>query len=215
MNTAQKALMLVPGWQNLVRTFALTQQQSSQLCEYSARVLEANELFNITAITELDDFVAYHLEDSLALTYGVDVKKITMLADIGTGGGFPAIPLKIVFPHLHIMLLEVNKKKIEFLNGVITSLGLTQTYVGDMDWRTFLRKTDEPIDLFTARASLHTDELMRMFKLGSPYKQSTLVYWASQEWKINSLEQQFFVKEVSYTVKNRQRRLIFFAKTGN
>lgn len=81
-----------------------------------------------------------------------------------------------------------------------------------MDWRTFLRKTKYPIDLFTARASLHTDELIRMFKPSCLYNKSGLVYWASKEWHLSAIEEPFFSKEVTYTVKNRQRKLIFFAR---
>ena len=81
-----------------------------------------------------------------------------------------------------------------------------------MDWRTFLRKTDEPIELFVSRASLHTDELMRMFKPSCPYNNRQLVYWASVEWQITKQEEPFFEREIEYMVKTKKRRLIFFAR---
>ncbi len=58
------------------------------------------------------------------------------------GPDFPGIPLKIVFPHLQISLIEVAHKKINFLNEVIRALNLENVEVVDLDWRTFLRKTE-------------------------------------------------------------------------
>jgi 16S rRNA (guanine527-N7)-methyltransferase len=202
----------LPEWQTFVQEFKPDKKQVEQVQTYISLLLEANELFNLTAITDLQNVVAYHLQDSLALTKGIDLQSLSMLADIGTGAGLPGIPIKIIFPHLKVGLLEVNKKKIEFLKSVIAMLELENIEVWDIDWRTFLRKTNYPIDLFTSRASLHTDELMRMFKPSCSYNKSTLIYWASKDWHLSTIEEPFFVKEMAYTVKNRERKLIFFAK---
>lgn len=212
MNIPAITLEQLPEWKAFTQEFNVSKKQVEQLHTYISLVLEANELFNLTAITDLHNVVAYHIQDSLALAKGVDLATISALADIGTGAGLPGIPIKIMFPHIKVGLLEVNKKKIEFLKSVIAMLGLEDIEVWDIDWRTFLRKTSYPAQLFTARASLHTDELMRMFKQSSAYNQSTLVYWASKDWHISHIEEPFFVKEVPYTIKSRQRRLIFFAK---
>lgn len=201
----------LPMWRNFVSEHKLNQTQSDQFARYLKMLQQHNELINLTAITETDNIIASHFQDSLALSKFVDCNSLAMIADVGTGGGFPGIPLKIAFPHLKVILIEVTKKKIEFLNLVIDTLELTDIQVHDMDWRTFIRKTDYPIDLFVSRASLHTDELMRMFKENCVYKTRQLVYWASQDWKLTPLEQPYFVKEVSYVIKQKKRRLIFFA----
>ena len=120
----------------------------------------------------------YHFIDSLIVANYIDLTTIKSIADVGTGGGFPGIPLKILYPHLSMTLIEVTEKKIRFLENVVAQLGLSSVEIVNLDWRTFLRKTSSPIDLFVSRASLHSDELLKMFKPSCVYKQATLVYWA-------------------------------------
>ncbi len=201
----------LPKWRNFVSEYQLSSVQSEQFATYLKLLQQHNELINLTAIIDTDNIIASHFQDSLALSKFVDFNKLTMIADVGTGGGFPGIPLKIAFPHLNVILIEVTKKKIEFLNHVIDTLQLENIEVQDIDWRTFIRKTDYPVDLFVSRASLHTDELMRMFKENCVYKTRQLVYWASQEWQLAPAEKPYFVKEVSYAIKQKKRRFIFFA----
>lgn len=198
-------------WRAFVSEYQLSSVQSEQFATYLKLLQQHNELINLTAITDTDNIIASHFQDSLALSKFIDFNKLTMIADVGTGGGFPGIPLKIAFPHVNVILIEVTKKKIEFLNHVIDTLQLENIEVQDIDWRTFIRKTDYPVDLFVSRASLHTDELMRMFKQNCVYKTRQLVYWASQEWQLTPAEKPYFVKEVSYAIKQKKRRFIFFA----
>lgn len=199
------------AWHNFVAEYQLSDLQSEQFKTYLKMLQQHNELINLTAITDTENIIASHFQDSLMLSKYIDFNKLSMIADVGTGGGFPGIPLKILFPHLHVILIEVTKKKIEFLNEVIGALSLEGIEVQDMDWRTLLRKTDYPVDLFVSRASLHTDELMRMFKENCVYKTRQLVYWASKEWQLSPVEQPYFVKEVSYEIKQKKRRFVFFA----
>lgn len=204
-------MQMLPRWRAFISEYNLSPLQSEQFQTYLKMVQEHNELINLTAITDTENIIASHFQDSLALSKFIDCNKLTMIADVGTGGGFPGIPLKIAFPHLRVVLIEVTKKKIEFLNTVISTLKLEGIHVQDIDWRTFIRKTDEPIDLFVSRASLHTDELMRMFKENCVYRTRQLVYWASQEWQLTSIEKPYFVKEASYMIMQKKRRFIFFA----
>ena len=129
---------------------------------------------------------------------------------MGTGAGFPGIPLKIVYPHLHVILIEVVQKKVKFLNAVIQDLRLTNIEVVSFDWLTFLHKSTYPIDLFCARASLAPALLVTMFAPWSLYKKSKLVYWASTSWEKSAEIVPFFEKEVSYTVGQKSRKLVFF-----
>lgn len=207
----QSVLQELPQWQKFITHFKLNETQQKQFARYFELLSEYNELFNLTAIIQPSEIVAYHFQDSLALSQFVDFNAIQMIADVGSGAGFPGIPLKIMYPHLDVQLIEVTKKKIEFLELVCAELDLDNIMTMDIDWRTFLRKTDEPIDLFVSRASLHPDELIRMFKGNCPYRTKKVVYWASKEWQLSAVEEPFFEKEVTYKVGSKERRFVFFA----
>lgn len=208
----QSVLQELPQWHSFIKKFELTSAQQAQFARYFELLSEYNELFNLTAIIQPAEIVAYHFQDSLAIASFVDFKSLSMVADVGSGAGFPGIPLKIMFPHLDVILIEVTKKKIEFLELVCAELDLENIMTMDIDWRTFLRKTDEPVDLFVSRASLHPDELIRMFRANCPYRDKQVVYWASTEWHIMASEKPFFEKEVTYKVGSKERRFIFFGK---
>src|SRR5438105_1844085 len=98
-------------WLSFVQTNHLNEQQANQFKSYLSLLLEWNERFNITAITDPQKIVLDHFQDSLALTQFIDRSMIKGIADIGSGGGFPGIPLKIVLPDMPVVLIEVNSKK--------------------------------------------------------------------------------------------------------
>ena len=166
----------------------------------------------MTAITDIKEIISYHFQDSLRLADAVDLASIQMLADVGTGAGFPGIPLKLKYPDLQVILIEVTRKKINFLEMVINTLGLEGIQVFPFDWRTFIRSTEYPVDLICARASLQLDELFRMFKPTCPYNQATLVYWATQGWQPLEQERRYLQKIVPYTVGKKARKLVLFAQ---
>ena len=172
-------------------------------------VIEWNKKVNLTTLIDPADIISYHFEDSLQVTRFVDFSTCKGAADIGTGAGFPGLPIKIKYPELPMVLIEVNNKKIAFLNHVIQQLGLTDVIVSGLDWRTFLRKSQYSLDIFFARASLRPEELIRLFKPSSHYKQAQLVYWASQDWHADKRMELFVKKEEVYTVGAKKRKLIF------
>lgn len=198
-------------WKWLQETCALSDTQIEQLHRYYMLLIAGNERCNLTTITEEEAVVAYHFADSLLLGRNYPMSQSKGLVDIGSGAGFPGLALKIAFPHLHVLLLEVVEKKRAFLQSVIAELGLTDIEVSGLDWRTFLRYPAKyPYDLFCARASLQMDELVRLFKPSSPYRDATLVYWASEQFELTERERPFFDHEVKYSVGNRERRYLFF-----
>ena len=114
-------------------------------------------------------------------------------------------------PHITMNLVEVNLKKVHFLNLVAQELGLTNVVVHTYDWRTFLRKYTGVADLFIARASLQVDELLRIFKPSSQFKTSTFIYWASKKWVPTLEEKEYLNRCSSYTVGQKERQLCFFS----
>jgi len=103
---------------------SLSDKQVNQFMTYYDLLIEWNSFMNLTAITDYDEVVMKHFIDSLAICQYVDFEKNDSLIDIGTGAGFPGIPLKIVFPNLKITLLDSLNKRINFLNTVIETLEL-------------------------------------------------------------------------------------------
>lgn len=102
----------------------LTDTQKQQFVRYYELLIEWNKVMNLTGITDFDEVLVKHFVDSLSITKGMDMEKIQTCIDVGTGAGFPGIPLKIAFPHLQITLLDSLNKRLKFLDEVILQLGL-------------------------------------------------------------------------------------------
>lgn len=103
----------------------LRDEQKHQFDLFYELLVEWNKVMNLTGITEYEEVNEKHFVDSLSITKAIDMNSLDNLIDIGTGAGFPGIPLKIAFPHLKVVLLDSLKKRIKFLNTVIEELRLT------------------------------------------------------------------------------------------
>lgn len=102
----------------------LSEKQMNQFIKYYEMLVEKNKVMNLTGITEWEEVVQKHFLDSLSLVYAVDIEDGMKVLDLGTGAGFPGIPLKIAFPEMNIVLLDSLNKRIKFLQEVIDTLGL-------------------------------------------------------------------------------------------
>lgn len=102
----------------------LTEKQIEQFLIYYEMLIEKNKVMNLTAITEYDEVIEKHFLDSISLCQVYDLSKPVTILDMGTGAGFPGIPLKIAFPEVEITLADSLNKRIKFLDEVIEALGL-------------------------------------------------------------------------------------------
>ena len=136
----------------------LTEEQLKKFEKYYELLVFYNEKFNITAITEKSEVYKKHFIDSVL---GVDKVCGQTLIDIGSGGGFPAIPIKIVKEDISLTMLEATGKKCEFLKTVVKELGLNNVTVINGRAEDLAKKEEyrEKFDVCTARAVARLNSL--------------------------------------------------------
>lgn len=163
----------------------LSEKQVEQFTNYYEMLVETNKVMNLTAITELEEVISKHFLDSLLLAeIYPEIKhkqyKGTVL-DLGTGAGFPGIPLKIAFPHLHITLMDSLNKRVKFLNTVINELDLCDISAihGRAEEAARDKRYREQFDLCVSRAvanlstlSEYTLPFVKVSGMCIPYKSS-------------------------------------------
>lgn len=132
----------------------LTEKQIEQFGKYYELLVEWNKVMNLTGITEFDEVMQKHFVDSVAAAKYAEMEKVNSLIDVGTGAGFPGIPLKIVYPHIQVTLLDSLNKRIKFLEEVVDNLGLTgiETVHGRAEDAAKKAEYREQFDLSVSRA---------------------------------------------------------------
>lgn len=129
---------------------SLTKDQTEKFRIYADFLLEYNNHTNLTAIKDRNEVYLKHFYDSLLLSKYTKLKKEKVL-DIGSGAGFPGIPLKIIFPDIKLTLIDANRKKTDFLTQLKSKLSIEYCVVNDRA-ENYIKKERECYDIVLSRA---------------------------------------------------------------
>lgn len=198
----------------------LSNEQFQMLETYADLLIEWNQKFNLTAITNRDDIYLKHFLDCLLLAN--KLQDNTDLIDVGTGAGFPGIIIKIYKPNINIVLLEPNNKKVLFLNEVINKLNLKNISVNNQRSEDYCRQHYQQFDYVTARAVASLNILcelcLPLIKIGGffyamkgPKAQEEL---KEAQNAIAELSCQY-VEEEKFEINDSTRIIIKIQKKGN
>lgn len=197
----------------------LSEEQKTQFDAYFSALIETNKQLNLTAITEEDEVVVKHFLDSV-LPKDFFTQNSSVV-DIGSGAGFPAIPLKILRPDLHIYMVDSLNKRVNFLNQVVLQLKFEKAYAIHSRAEDFARKNREKYDFTVARAvaPLNTlvEYLLPLVKIGGyavVYKSAKLdEELKNAEKAINILGGKIEkIEEYSIVEGDLQRKILFIKK---
>ncbi|ANE46031.1 16S rRNA methyltransferase [Paenibacillus swuensis] len=136
------------------RGLILSETQWNQFEIYLRELVSWNEKMNLTGITERSQVYLKHFYDSISLAFYVPMDAVKNLADIGSGAGFPSIPLKIMFPHVQVTIVDSLNKRIQFLKHLVSEIGLDGVQCVHGRAEDLARKPElrDAFDLVTARA---------------------------------------------------------------
>ncbi len=129
----------------------LSLEQSAKFESYYTTLIEVNEVMNLTAITDKEEIYRKHFLDSLEITRALPKSKYS-LCDVGSGAGFPSIPLAIVDPKVEVTIIDALHKRIRFLNDLIKKLDLTNVKAFHARAEEYAKEYRESFDVVTARA---------------------------------------------------------------
>jgi 16S rRNA (guanine527-N7)-methyltransferase len=177
--------------------------------DYVQLLLKWNQSISLTTVTDPDEILSRHFGESMFASKVIPVENCR-LADVGTGAGFPGLPLRILFPTLELVLIESNKKKYAFLSEVVRNLGLQGVQVVP-DRFEQIRPENLKLDLISARALGEFKELLgwsaRALKPGG-----NLVLWVGAEDAMRLAKNPSWTWEPATRIPDSQRRFILIGR---
>ena len=176
---------------NLSKT-KFTEKQMQDFAVFYEALVAYNKHTNLTTITKEEDFIIKHIIDSVSLLAFVDLKQKTKIADIGTGAGFPGIPLKIMAPEIELTLIESNGKKISFLKEVISKLNIEANIVHQRA-EEYAINNQKKFDIVVSRA---VAELRELIEISIPMLKVKGIFYA---YKSNKYQNELL--ESNHTLK--------------
>lgn len=198
----------------------LTEDKLLKLNKYYELLIEKNKVMNLTTITEKEDVYLKHFYDSLTLLLVCDLNKVNNLCDVGTGAGLPGLVLKIVFPHLKVVLVDSLEKRVKFLKEVVLELELDNVEIYHIRGEEFSRKNRNMFDIVVTRAvsqlSILNEICLPMVKLNGYYismKGNALEELDNSKHSLNILNSDIEeIKEFNLPIEDSKRMLIKIKK---
>ncbi len=136
-----------------------SESQINSFMIYLSELKKWNSTYNITALKTDKDIVIKHFLDSLLYLKAMPNRNIK-LADIGSGGGFPGIPIKIMLPHIELTLIEPSRKKVSFLRNIVRKTGLSEITVLQKRMEQLDDTFNKHFDLIVSRATFSIREFL-------------------------------------------------------
>lgn len=198
----------------------LNDTQIRQFEAYYVFLIEENKKFNLTAITDFNDVIEKHFIDS-AISYKYFPKNAKII-DVGTGAGFPGVPLKILRPDLDVTLLDSLNKRINFLNELIKKLDLKNISAIHSRAEDYCLKNREKFDFSVSRAVARTNTLAE-YLLPFVKKGGYALFYKSQDIEKEINEGKYAIKILggniekieNFEINNNKRSLVFVKKISN
>lgn len=140
----------------------LNNDQEEKFLTYFTELVEVNKYMNLTAITEKDEVYRKHFLDSLEIVRAIDNKEKYTLCDVGSGAGFPSIPLAIVDSNVNVTIIDALNKRIKFLNELTSKLGLSNVEALHRRAEDYVKEVGASFDVVTARAVARLNVLVEL-----------------------------------------------------
>jgi 16S rRNA (guanine527-N7)-methyltransferase len=181
----------------------LSERQLEQFEIYFKELVSWNEKMNLTGITEREQVYVKHFFDSLSVSFFLRMENLSSIADIGCGAGFPSIPLKIVFPHLNVTIVDSLNKRIQFLKHLSNVLELSNVICvhGRAEDVAHMPEHRDRYDVVTARA---VAKLAVLNEFCLPF---TAVDGTFIAMKGSEIDQE--LKESAYSLKQLKGKLLY------
>jgi 16S rRNA (guanine527-N7)-methyltransferase len=188
---------------------SLQDDQLSMVRQYIQLLLKWNQSISLTTVTDTDEILSRHFGESM---FAAQVRPVEncRLADVGTGPGFPGLPLKILVPSLKLTLIESNKKKCAFLREVVSALGLKEVEVLAERFEQ-LRAETLPVDLISARALGEFKELLHWSEKAIA-SGGNLLLWLGAEDVTRMATVRNWLWEPAIKIPDSQRRFLLIGR---